>query len=438
MGIFKAYDIRGIYPDEINEDLAYRIGRAFIVLTKAKTTLVGRDMRQSSPSLCESLIKGMNEQGANVVFAGMVDTPMFYFCAKDYDASLMVTASHNPGKYNGFKGCLKNVMPLTYDTGFREIERLVMENKFRPAKKIGKMSEKNFMDDFLKFSLKFAKGIKRMKVVIDAANGMGGLTFPLVFKHLDVDFECMFQEPDGRFPNHEADPLKPENMKFLQREVVKKKADIGIAPDGDADRCMFTDEKGRTIPGDIATALIAPRFLQDNPGSTILYDLRASRIVKEVVEAAGGKAIMCRVGHSFIKQAMRKENAIFAGEVSAHFYYRDNSYAESSIISSFILMRMISESGKKLSELVAPLLKYHKTEEINFNVKDKDVKMLELEKIFYDGKIIKLDGLRVDYDDWWFNVRGSNTEPLLRLNLEANTKEMMLKMKDKVSKIIQN
>jgi len=294
------------------------------------------------------------------------------------------------------------------------------------------------MDAFIEFNLKYAKGLKRLKVVADTANGMGGLTFPAVFSRINCDFQCLYPELDGNFPNHEANPLIPQNLKDLRDEVIIKKADLGVAPDGDADRCMFLDEKGNTVPGDLITALIAQRLIKDNPKSAVLYDLRASRVVKEVIEAEGGRAIMSRVGHSYIKERMRKENAIFAGEVSAHFYYRENSYCESSIMSTLIIMKMMSESGKKLSELVAPLRKYHKTDEINFKVKDKEAKMKELEKIFYDGNVSRLDGIKIEYGDWWFNVRPSNTEPLLRLNLEADTKDLMLKMQNRISKIIQN
>ena len=447
MGIFKAYDIRGIYPEEINEAAIYKIGKVFSEIFNAKNILVGRDMRTSSNSLVKALINGLTDSGAVVTNAGLVDTPMFYFCAKDYEAGLMVTASHNPKQYNGLKIVGKGLKPISYEGGLNIIEEKIGKleiNEEECLKNAAKQTSKDvvvkdFMPKFIAFNLGFSDGIKKMKIVIDAANGMGGLTFPAVFKKIkNLDFECMYENPDGNFPNHEANPLKEENLKDLKKEVVNKKADIGIAPDGDADRVIFIDETGRSVGADLAAALIAQNILEEHPGSTILYDLRSSNIVKEIVESKGGKALMCRVGHSYIKGQMRKDNAIFAGEVSGHLYFRENTYAESSIIASLAIMKLMSKTGKKLSELIAPLRKYYQSGEINFQVKDKDAKMEELEKIFYDGKTSHLDGIRIDFDDFWFNARASNTEPVLRLNLEAKTEAKMLDMKNRISKIITN
>ncbi len=449
MGIFKAYDIRGIYPQEINEDIAYKIGFSFVSLFSPKKILVGRDMRESSPSLYKSLTKGITDAGCDIVYAGMVDTPMFYFCAREFEAAIMVTASHNPGKYNGFKMCGLDVRPITYDNGLNKIEEMVQksnnkDNNFKDnnftkkANKTGKIVEIDFMPKFVEFHLELAKKIKPLKIVVDAANGMGGITFSKVFEKLNCDFTCLYQNPDGNFPNHEANPMKEENLKAIKKEVIAKKADLGIALDGDADRCMFIDEKGDTIGADLITTLIAKKLIEDNPKSIILYDLRSSRIVQEIVEKEGGIANMCRVGHSYIKEQMRKEDAIFAGELSAHLYFKENHFAESPLMATFAILELMSETNKKLSELVNPLRKYFHSGEINFEVKDKNEKMQELERLFYEGKISHLDGIRIDFEDWWFNVRASNTEPVLRLNLEATTKEKMEQMKDKLSKIITN
>ncbi|MBW2999543.1 phosphomannomutase/phosphoglucomutase, partial [Candidatus Woesearchaeota archaeon] len=414
MTIFKAYDIRGIYPSELNEETAYKIGRAFVTFMKCKEVVVGRDIRLSSDSLFEALTKGINDQGANVIDVGLTSTPMFYFAAHNAKAAIMVTASHNPKEYNGFKLCRENSIPIGGDTGIKDIQKLVEKNVFEEAEEKGTITKKDVMEDFVNHNLKFAKGIKKLKIVADFANAMGALTFPKVFEKIDCEFIYLYDELDGTFPNHPADPLKPENVRELQKKVVEEKADLGIAPDGDADRCILIDEKGNYISGDLITALIAKELLKENPNQKILYDLRSSWAVKEEIEAAGGTPIMCRVGHAFIKKQMREEDALFAGELSGHFYYKDSFFTESSIISSLLIMRMISEENKPLSELVAPLKRYHKSEEISFEVEDKIAKIKELEEYFKDAKQIShLDGIKMEYDDWWFNVRPSNTEPLL-------------------------
>jgi len=437
--IFKAYDVRGIFPDELNEDIAYQIGRAFVIFLKTKQVLVGRDGRLSSPQLFEALAKGITDQGADVTDIGLASTPMFYFAAAKANASIMVTASHNPKQYNGFKFCRENAIPISEDTGIQDIKKLVEKNEFPEPENKGKLTKKDVMEDFIKHNISFVKTDKKLKVVVDAGNGMGALTFPKIFEKLHFTFIPLYCEMDLSFPNHEANPIKHETLKELQKKVKEEKADIGMALDGDGDRCIVVDEKGKVVSCDLMTALIGEEILESSPGSTILYDLRSSKIINEIIEKHGGKAIMCRVGHSFIKKQMRDEDAIFAGELSGHFYYKESFFTESSFITLVKLLNLIAAKNKPLSELVKPLKKYSQSGEINFEVEDKVAKIKELEEKYKDAdKILHLDGLSIYYRDWWFNVRPSNTEPLLRLNLEADAKELMQEKKDEILKIIKS
>ncbi len=439
--IFKAYDIRGVYPQDLNEDTAYRIGRAFVYFLKCKEVVVGQDMRKSSPAMFSALTKGITDQGADVVDIGACDTPMFYFGTAKHEAGIMVTASHNPAKYNGFKLCRENAIPISGDTGIQDIKKLVMKNKFTEPKKKGSIKKLELMPDFVNHNLKFLGKLERkLKVVIDTGNGMGGYTFPKVFNKVKADIVPLFFDIDMSFPNHEANPIKMENVKALQAAVVKNKADFGVAIDGDCDRCVFIDEKGEYISADLMTALVAKELLKKDKGGTILYDLRSSWATKEFIEENNGKAVTCRVGHAFIKKQMRDEKALFAGELSGHFYFRDSFYTESSIISTLIVMNMLCEEKKRLSELIAPLKRYYASGEINSEVKEKEDKLKELVKTFKkESKSVSyLDGIKLEFDDWWFNVRASNTEPLLRLNLEAKTKKKMEEMRDKVLAIIRS
>ena len=442
--IFKAYDIRGIYPSDLNSDLAYKIGCAFVKFLNCKEVVVGQDARSSSPALFNSLTKGITDQGANVIDIGICSTPLFYFNCKDAESAIMITASHNGPEYNGFKMCRNNAIPISGDTGIFDIRDLVFANKFddlsdKPSEK-GTITVENRTEEFVQHNLKFASpDLKRFKIVVDTGNGMGGLTFPKVFEKLDLEYIPLFEDIDMTFPNHEANPIKLENVKDLQEEVVKNNANLGIAIDGDGDRCMFIDEKGNYISADLITALIAQQLLKTNQGGKILYDLRSSWAVKDVIKSAGGLPIMCRVGHAFIKQQMRDENALFAGELTGHFYYKDSFYTESSIISSLLILDLMSKENKKLSELIAPLKKYFASGEINSNVENKEKKMKELEDLYSNAnQISHLDGIRIECDDWWFNVRPSNTEPKLRLNIEATTEEKMKAMRDKLLKIIRS
>jgi phosphomannomutase len=427
--IFKAYDIRGLYPEEVNEDIAYKIGRAFVKSLRCKNVVIGMDMRDSCKKLFSALAKGINEQGADVINIGMCTTPMFYFCVANYkyDAGIMITASHNPAKYNGFKLVRKQAIPIGQGSGMEKIKRLSSKD-FKKAKKEGSIIKKDFVADYVNHALKFnnmEKAGKRLKIVIDYGNGMGSLETDNVLKGLNLNMIGMYKKPDGNFPNHEANPIKPENVRDLKQRVAKEKADLGVAFDGDCDRIGFIDEKGEAIPGDMITALIAKALLKRYPKSTILYDLRSSWVTKEAIEEVGGRALKSRVGHAFIKKQMRKKNAVFAGELSCHFYFKDNFYAESSIGALLTVLSMLSSSAKSMSELVKPLKRYFKSEEINSEVADKEAKIKELAKRYRDAKISWLDGMTAEYKDWWFNIRQSNTEPLLRLNLEAKSKNLM-------------
>jgi len=440
--IFKAYDIRGIYPDDLNEEIAYRVGRALVIFTGAKTVVVGRDMRLSSVPLVREVIQGITDQGADVVDIGVVSTPMFNFTVAEYDdyeAGVMITASHNPKEYNGFKLCYGDALPIGEKTGMAEIKKIVTKGDFKKARK-GTVMKKEILKDYVKKVLELIdlEEIKPIKVVIDAGNSVGAIPLPEIFKNLPCKLIPLYFELDGTFPHHEANPLKEETLKDLKKKVFEERADLGVAFDGDADRVGFIDEKGAVVRGDLITALVARELLKENQGELILYDVRSSQVIREEVEAAGGRAKMCRVGHALIKKQMRDEKALFAGEFSSHFYYRKFYNVESGDLTMLKILEIISQARKPFSEIVAPLLRYFHSGEINFEVKDKERKMKEIEEK-YSGmakEISHLDGIRLDFDDWWFNVRPSNTEPLLRLNLEAKTRELMEKKRGELIKLI--
>lgn len=441
--IFKAYDVRGLYGEEINKDVAYNIGRALVNYTGAKKIAVGIDMRESSPILEAALIDGITDQGADVVTLGLSSTPMVYFASWKLavDAAVMVTASHNPAEYNGMKFCLKNAVPIGEGTGMEEIRDAAVAGDFSYDGEKGQVEEdgelkKEYLEYVTSF---FKKGIGRKKVVIDFANGMG-IADKEVYANLSSEIETvyMYDKYDGNFPNHEANPLKLETLAALQQKVLAEKADLGIAYDGDADRVGFVSEKGEIIPMDYVTALLGKEVLKKHSGGTVLYDLRSSNAVKEVLEENGAVAHRCRVGHSLIKAQMRKENAIFAGELSGHYYWQENSNAEMATLAVLTLINLMNESGQKISELVAELRRYFQSGEINSEVADKDAVLSKLKWKYVDGQLDTLDGIRIDFPDWWFNVRASNTEPKLRLNLEAKTKELMEEKRDEVLGIIRS
>jgi phosphomannomutase len=422
--IFKAYDIRGHYPDEVNEEIAFRIGAAFVRLLPARRIVIGYDMRLSSPTLADAFADGAMSAGTDVMNIGMVTTPLLYFAIIDggYDGGAMVTASHLPQESNGFKLCREKAIPLSGDAGLPALEKMVAGADGAAAGpiKTGHCGEKSILPAYIDRLKTFVHEPAPLRMVIDAGNGaVGPEVLPLTQPFHMWQLTSMYMEPDGRFPHHVANPLIPKNTEDLRAEVVRQKADIGIAFDGDADRCGFVDEKGEKIQEDLVTALISQFYLARSPGATILYDLRSSRAVPETITALGGRAIRTRVGHAFIKAGMREHDAIFAGELSGHFYFRDAGFTDNALMAMIQMLNLLALKRTPVSDLIAPLRKYAATGEINMEVRDKEKIYAALEKRYADGRQDHLDGLSVDYDSWWFNLRASNTEPVIRLNLEA-------------------
>lgn len=438
-GIFKAYDIRGIYGTELSDEMAYRIGRAFATFTGCRKCVVARDVRPHSEPLFEALARGLTEQGADVIDIGYGSTPMSYFAngTLGADGSIMITASHNTAEWNGFKLCRAGAEPISGATGIMDIERIASEGSFAaPAALPGSVSSVDITEQYAAHVAKFAHLERPIKLAIDFANGMG-IWEAKALKGL-VEWDGLYEEPDGSFPNHEANPLNYDTLKELQAVTAAGGYDFGVAFDGDADRAGFIDEKGGIIPMDLVTALVAEDILSERKGA-IFYDLRSSWVVKEVIEAAGGKPMMSRVGHAFIKQQMRENDALFAGELSGHYYFKDNFTAESSAMAVLALANIVSRSEKPLSELVAPLRKYFASGEINSRVsRDPQEILAQLRERYSDGKVMELDGVSVEYSDWWFNVRSSNTEPLVRLNLEARSAELMESKRDELLELIRS
>ena len=440
--IFKAYDVRGVYPDEINEETVYRIGRAFVEYLHPTTVAVGRDMRISSPALAAALIRGLSEQGADVVDLGLTTTDELYFAVGkfNYPAGIMVSASHNPKQYNGLKWCRENAIAISSETGGDEIRDLALAGNFPASARQGEVAQRDVTDDYVRHVLSFidVAKIRPLKIAVDAGNGMAGMIVPKVFAHLPCELVPLYFELDGTFPNHPASPIEPENTEHLRALVPEQHCAMGVAFDGDADRMFLVDETGRLLGGDMVTALVAQSLLRKHPGATILYNLINSRSVPELIEREGGRAVRTRVGHSFIKAQMREENAIFGGEHSGHFYFRDNWYADSGLIAFLVVLELISESGKTVSELVAEVDHRVRSGEINSEVADQEGRMRAIAEHYTaeGGQVDTLDGITVSFPTWWFNVRPSNTEPLLRLNLEADTAAEMAKRRDEVLHLI--
>jgi phosphomannomutase len=441
-GIFKAYDVRGVYPDEINEETVYRIGRAFVQYLHPTTVAVGRDMRLSSPALTAALIRGLTEQGADVVDLGLTTTDELYFAVGkfNYPAGIMVSASHNPKQYNGLKWCRENAIAISSETGGDEIRDLALAGNFPTAARQGEAIQRDVTDDYVRHVLSFidVAKIRPLKIAVDAGNGMAGMIVPRVFAHLPCELVPLYFELDGAFPNHPASPIEPENTEQLRALVPAENCAMGVAFDGDADRMFLVDEHGRLLGGDMVTALVSQSLLRKQPGATILYNLISSRSVPELIEREGGHAVRTRVGHSFIKAQMREENAIFGGEHSGHFYFRDNWYADSGLIAFLVVLELISESGRTVSELVAAVDHRARSGEINTKVADQEGRMKSIAEQYaaQGGQVDSLDGVTISFPTWWFNVRPSNTEPLLRLNLEADTADEMAKRRDEVLKLI--
>jgi phosphomannomutase len=441
--VFKAYDVRGMYLDELDEDGARAIARAYVEQFEPRKIAVGRDMRVSSPSMAAAAIEGAESAGADVLDLGLVGTEMVYFAVGELelDGGIMVTASHNPKEYTGMKIVRRGALPVGGESGLLEVrDRAVREAA--ASEKAGHVEQHDIWPAYVERVLSFVdvSAIKPLKVVIDAANGMAGVMLPPVLEHLPIDAKPFYFEPDGTFPNHEPNPLLPENREFIVSKTLEEGADLGVAFDGDADRCFFVDDTGEFVPGDFVTALLAASVLEKEPGSKIIYDVRASWAVPETIENRGGEALINRVGHAFIKHRMRKDGAVFGGEVSGHYYFRDFSQADSGVVPFLLMLELISKSGKKLSELLAPFrARFFLTGELNTPVSDVPLKLQELKERFgAEGKVSHLDGLSVDADDWHFNVRPSNTEPLLRLNLEARSQELMERKRDEVLAVIRS
>jgi phosphomannomutase len=429
--IVKAYDIRGTTPDEMNDDVAYALGVAFADFVKAPTVLVGRDMRVTGESLAESFSRGVISRGVNVVNLGLASTDLVYFAAGSLDApGAMFTASHNPAEYNGIKFCLSGARPVGIDTGLatiRDAAKEVLAGR-GPADvaAFGTIAERDMLNDFADHVVSFidVDSLIPMKVVADTANGMGGLIVPVVFNRLPMmQLEVMYPELDGSFPNHPADPIQPANQRDLQARVVSGGFDIGLAFDGDADRVFVVDEQGRGVSGSTTTAILAAAVLRANPGATVLHNLICSRSVPEVITENGGVPVRTKVGHSNIKQVMAETGAVFGGEHSAHYYFLDNYRADSGIIATMFMLQELSRAQQPLSELRKPFERYEASGEINTSVSDAQVVMAEVAKVYSKFPQDWIDGLTVDCGDWWFNLRPSNTEPLLRLNLEASTRD---------------
>ncbi len=441
--IFKAYDVRGIHPTQIDAEAARRIGRAFVDYLAAKSIVVGRDARLSSPELGAAFIAGARSQGAQVTDIGIVGTDMMYFYAArhDLDGGAIITASHNPKHWNCIKMVRREALALSGDAGIKEIREALESGRFAdtPAGPGPASGAAAIDEDYARHCLSFIDParVRPLKVVLDTGNGMGAIGADAVLRPLPLTQVRMYFEVDGTFPNHPADPLVEENRREIMQRVVTEQADLGIAWDGDADRCFFIDDTGQFVPGDFVTALLGESFARKQPGATIVYDVRASRAVHDRIQAAGGKALMHRVGHAFIKRRMRDENAVFGGEVSGHFYFRENWFADNGMIPALLMLEYLSVAAQPLSALLRPLReRYHLSGEINSKVADVRAALSRLEERFRDGRLTRLDGLSVDYDDWHFNVRPSNTEPLLRLNLEAYTAADMQHRRDEVLAVI--
>ncbi|HEX6209029.1 MAG TPA: phosphomannomutase/phosphoglucomutase [Actinomycetota bacterium] len=419
--IFKAYDIRGIYPDQLDEGTSRRIGAAFASFTAAERVVVGRDCRISSPGLSAAFIEGVVGRGADVVDIGLATTDMLYFASGSLDLpGAMFTASHNPPEYNGLKLCREGAAPIGEETGLREIRDLA-EREPAPSGAPGSARERSMLDAYVEHVVGFVdvSRLAPLTVVADAANGMAGLVLEPIFERLPAKLIGLYLDLDGTFPNHPADPIQPENQEDLRKAVVEHDADVGLAFDGDADRVFVVDEGANGVSGSLLVALIAEKMLEREPGATILHNVICSWVVPEVIRENGGVPVRTRVGHSFIKQVMAETGAIFGGEHSGHYYFRDHYRADSGLVAALLVLEQMSEAGVPLSELLRPFRRYHASGEINSEVEDQDAAIDGLAQRYSDGEQDRLDGLTVEYEDWWFNARPSNTEPLLRLNVEA-------------------
>jgi phosphomannomutase len=438
--IFKAYDIRGIYPEQFDENAAYRIGRAFASWAGADRIVLGRDCRLSSPAMSEAFAAGVTGAAVRIVDIGLATTDMVYFASGRLSLpGAMFTASHNPPSYNGLKLCLPGARPVGEESGLREIR--AQGERERPAgagmaSAPGMVEHRDMRPEYLEHLLSFVDLDRFLPftVAVDAANGMAGLVVPDLFERLPGKLVPLYMELDGTFPNHPADPIDPRNQEDVKRAVLEHGADLGLAFDGDADRVFLVDEHAAGVTGSLVTALVAIGMLERDPGATILYNLICSKVVPEVILEHGGKPVKTRVGHSFVKKVMAETGAIFGGEHSGHYYFRDHYNADSGLVASMVVMDQMAKAGKPLSELLQPLRRYADSGEVNSEVRDKEAVIERIAQAFRDGRQDRMDGLTVEYDDWWFNVRPSNTEPLLRLNVEAGTEELL---KEKTAEVLE-
>lgn len=445
--IFKAYDIRGVYPEEINEEAVYRIGQAFAEFLKNegemgnRQIIVGRDARLSSDSLVESLIGALQNRAGDVIDIGLVSTPLFYWAiTKEGSAGgAMITASHNPAQYNGLKLYLSQARPIDITSGLLQIKNLAAKDKADIPSAPGRVIKKSLLPEYLDFikTKTDIKKIKPLKICLDCGNGTMGPEISELLKDLPGQAQVLFAEPDGRFPNHEANPMKEENLLALKEAVLNYQSDLGAAFDGDGDRVSFLDEKGEIIRGDFITTLIAQQLLKNNRGEKIFYEIRSSRLVPEAIIAHGGVPVLGRAGHSIIKRQMRQENIFFGGELSGHYFFKELGFVDNALLAMLKVWEVLSAESKPLSEIIKPFKKYFHSGEVNFEVKKADRLLVKVESYFSDGQIKKIDGLTVEYPDWWFNLRQSNTEPLVRLNLEANSPELMEKKLAEVKSLIE-
>jgi phosphomannomutase len=436
-GIFKAYDIRGIYGEVLTDEMAYDIGRAFATLLKPRHVVVGRDIRAHSPAVFAQLARGLTELGVEVTDLGLCSTPMSYYAngSLGADGGVMITASHNPKEYNGFKLCRAQGVPISGATGIQDIERIIRDRAFDPpAAKPGALRPHSIARAYAEHLKPYARLARPVKIAVDYANAMGILEAEALKGVLEMD--PLFDTLDGNFPNHEANPLDHETLRDLQAKVRGGGYDFGVAFDGDADRAGFVDERGEIVPMDMITGLIAQAILKEQPGAAIYYDLRSSWAVKEVILENGGRPMMSRVGHAFIKQQMREADAVFAGELSGHYYFKENYYTESAALAVMLIANLVSRSAAPLSQLVQPMQRYFASGEINSRVAEPQAVMDRLLAKYPGGTVLHLDGLTIEFPDWWFNVRTSNTEPLVRLNLEAKTKALMVEHRDEVLGVI--
>jgi phosphomannomutase len=440
--IFKAYDIRGTVPDQLNDGIAYSVGNALAGYLKPKSIAVGRDMRLSSDTIFDALARGIIDAGVDVVDLGLISTDGLYFAVGKYgyDGGVMITASHNPKQYNGFKVCRKEALPLSGQEGLDKVREALEKDIVIKSPHRGNIARRDITADYTEHCLSFidASLIKPFKIVADAGNGIAGLTLPPIFEKLPIKAIPLYFELDGSFPNHPASPIELENLVDLQKTIAEEKADFGVAFDGDADRMFLVDRNGKQIGGDMVTALVADNLLDKFPGETILYNIICSKAVPELIERKGGKAIRTRVGHALIKPLMKKHNAIFGGEHSGHFYFRNNWFADSGLIAFLVCLELLSKNNQPLDEIIKKIDPYFRSGEINSRVDSAKEKIEQVAAYYSDGEQDRLDGLTVTYKDFWFNLRPSNTEPLIRLNVEANSKTLLDKKVEEILKIIRS